>query len=380
MMEPGPTVIALQQTVISDYRQAVFDVIHERCGETFQIWCGESYFDPTLRTSIGYSGPMTRVDNVFFLGRRLEWQRGVLRPLLSADVAIIELNPRILSSWLVLIGRRLLKRRSVLWGHAWSRRGRESPTDVLRQLMRKTATIVLVYTEQQRAELKDRMPRAQILAAPNAIYRRDTIQAVCDGDPVNVVFSGRLIPSKKPSLAVDAFLWAVDHGLAPEIRLVIAGDGPERAQLKRRCELHPAGARVHFLGHVPPWEMGQHYARALVSVSPGYVGLSIIQSLSFGVPMVYGRDEPHAPEIEAARRGFNSLEVPSDDVAALGRGLLKVIEHRKWWVAQRERIAQDCRTRYSAEAMADRILEAACGSAATPSHVTAVLTDAAVRQ
>lgn len=42
------------------------------------------------------------------------------------------------------------------------------------------------------------------------------------------------------------------------------------------------------------------YANALVSVSPGYVGLSLTQSLSFGVPMLIAIDEAHVPEIDAA--------------------------------------------------------------------------------
>ena len=108
--------IALQQVSIGDYRQAVLDVIYERCGSTVAIWCGPEYFEPTTRTAVTYLGPLTIVDNRFLWGRKLVWQRGVIRPLLGADVAIVELNPRILSNWPILVGRRLRRRRTVLWG------------------------------------------------------------------------------------------------------------------------------------------------------------------------------------------------------------------------------------------------------------------------
>ena len=142
--------IALQQVSIGDYREAVLDLIHERCGSAFAIWCGRDYFEPTTRTAVTYPGPITLVDNVFLWKRRLVWQRGVIRPLLAADVAIIELNPRILSNWLILAGRRLRRRPTVLWGHAWSRSGARSRTDRVRDVMRRLGNVILVYTERQK--------------------------------------------------------------------------------------------------------------------------------------------------------------------------------------------------------------------------------------
>ena len=71
--------------------------------------------------------------------------------------------------------------------------------------------------------------------------------------------------------------------------------------------------RVRFAGHVSDFEtLSSYYWNALVSVSPGYAGLSLIQSHWFGVPMIIARDEPHAPEIEAAIEGENAVLVTSD--------------------------------------------------------------------
>jgi glycosyltransferase involved in cell wall biosynthesis len=351
--------IALQQTAIGDYRQEVLDLLYQRCGEGFAVWCGEEYFDATVRTRIRFAGRRTRTRNVFLLGRRLGWQREVIRPLIGADVAIVEFNPRLLSVWPVLVARRLLGRRTVLWGHAWSRSGEHSRTDVARQAMRSLADVVLVYTEQQRRELSRRIPAARIVAAPNAVYRRSQIEPLSDGEPRHVLYAGRLVPSKKPRLLAEAFLWAADRGLREDVRLLMAGDGPERRTIERLRGEHRSGDRIDLLGHVAPPLMREQYARALCSVSPGYVGLSIVQSLSFGVPMVYSRDEPHAPEIEAARDGFNAVGVPSDDAPELGRAILALDTARDEWIARRPAIADDCRERYSAELMADRILEAA---------------------
>ena len=351
--------IALQQVSIADYRQAVLDVIHERCGSGFAIWCGREDFEPTTRTEVRYQGPMTFVDNVFLCRRRLVWQRGVIRALLAADVAIVELNPRILSNWPILLGRRMRRKPTVVWGHAWPRGGARARTDVIRDVMRRLGSVILVYTERQKQELLAHRPGARVMAAPNALYRSQDIVAAHTADATDIVYAARLIASKKPRLLVDAFLLAASGDLPTDVRLILAGEGPERAAIELRCGAHPHGDRVVLLGHVSPDDMRSRYASAFVSASPGYVGLSLVQSLSFGVPMIYGRDEPHAPEIEAAVDGFNSQAVPTDTPAAFAAALVGFAQERAAWSRRRVRIAEDCRGRYSADVMAERMLEAA---------------------
>ena len=126
LMSDGRVEIALQQVSIGDYRQAVLDVIYERCGSTVAIWCGPEYFEPTTRTAVTYLGPLTIVYNRFLWGRKLCMAARRHSPASRCGCPIVELNPRILSNWPILVGRRLRRRRTVLWGHAWSRAGPKS--------------------------------------------------------------------------------------------------------------------------------------------------------------------------------------------------------------------------------------------------------------
>ena len=229
--------IALQQVSIGDYRQAVLDLIYERCGATFAIWCGREYFEPTTRTTASYSGPITLVGNVFLLKRRLVWQRGVVHSLLAADVAIIELNPRILSNWLILVGRRLRRKPTVVWGHAWPRGGAGSRTDRVRDVMRRLASVILVYTERQKRRLHAHRPRARVVAAPNALYRRADMVGAPAAEATDILYAARLIASKKPGVLVEAFLLAASGELPEDVRLVLA----ERGQSARRSS---AGATI----------------------------------------------------------------------------------------------------------------------------------------
>jgi len=92
-------------------------------------------------------------------------------------------------------------------------------------------------------------------------------------------------------------------------------------------------------------------------VSPGYVGLSLIQSLGFGVPMLIARDEPHAPEVEAAVEGENSFMFESDSVSALAELLVTMADDRASWLARRPALAESARRTYSIENMVRSFVE-----------------------
>jgi glycosyltransferase involved in cell wall biosynthesis len=350
----GGTRIALVQTTVPDYRQPFLELLEARLPDPLQVLAGREYFDPTVSLAVDH-GRVTLVSNHFLLGRRLLWQRGVLGRALGAKLVIVELNPRVLSTWAILIVRRSLRRPVLLWGHAWPRGGAHARSDRVRQLMRRLASAVIVYSETQAADLGGRMPGKRVVAAPNALYSAAAQPEVGSSDAtsaIDFVFVGRLVPAKKPKLLLDAFVRALDD-LPVDTRLVFVGEGPLRPELERRAE-SAARARVAFLGARSELaELEPVYARALASVIPGYAGLSLIQSLWFGAPSIIADDEPHSPEIEAAQEGWNCVFFASDSAVSLSDALVSVARNRDEWRKRRAQIARQCAEAYSLEAMVE---------------------------
>jgi glycosyltransferase involved in cell wall biosynthesis len=263
----------------------------------------------------------------------------------------------VLSTWALLVARRVMRRPTILWGHGWPRAGAHARSDRLRHAQRLLATSLVVYTEAQRRALERRMPGKRIVAAPNAMLPRGMMSpAVGDSPPTDFVYVGRLVAEKKPVLLAQAFLRALS-ALPAETRLVVLGDGPERAEL---CELAAAAeGRILLPGHVSdPRALHDAYRTAIASVSPGYVGLSLIQSLAFGVPMAIARSEPHSPEIEAAEEGRNAVFFDSDDADALASVLRDFARKRDYWAARREEISARAASNYSLETMVERLAAA----------------------
>ena len=350
--------VVLLRPAIGDYRGPALEALRDRLDGGLTVLAGEADFAPTSRTGIAVRSQLQLVSNHYLAGRRLLWQRGCWRAVTGADVAILELNPRMLSSWLMLLARRALKRPTLLWGHAWPRSGRGARTDALRGRMRRLADLVIVYTETERRELAELEPGVAVVAAPNALYRAAEIRPaeLADPPPRSFVCVGRLVPLKKPDLLVRAFLEARPE-LPDDTTLTFVGEGPMRAGLEAAAA--PAGDAVRFAGHVSGGaRLRELFEPAIASVSPGAVGLSIVQSNSFGVPMIVARDEPHGPEIEAARDGKNAILVDSDSSRALADALVAAATARDRWFAMRARIAAECAERYSVEVMAERMMEA----------------------
>ncbi len=350
--------VVLIQTTIGDYRQAVLELLIERLGSRFVAYAGRRYFQSSLTTGVKIGPALRPLRNRFLGGRRLLWQGGAIRAGWSPSVAILEYNPRILSVWVLLALRACRSRRTLLWGHAWSRSGRSARSEPLRRLMRTLAYGVIVYSRDQADQLAEVMPRARVFIAPNALYRGADMQplAVPIGDIDAFVFVGRLVAEKRADRLLRAFRGA-RGALPPGTRLVIIGDGPMRQQLE--WEAKDLSASVAFLGHVGDHAvLRQIYSSAIASVSPGAVGLSLIQSLGFGVPMVIVREARHGPELGAAIEGWNAAFYRDDVPNDLEDAMIRMAAQRSEWTARRSQIADQVRAAYSVESMAEGLLKA----------------------
>jgi glycosyltransferase involved in cell wall biosynthesis len=144
-----------------------------------------------------------------------------------------------------------------------------------------------------------------------------------DADPRHrVLYVGRLIASKKVDLLVRGFAEALPD-LPDAVVLTIIGDGPERSALEALATEEGVGDRVEFTGPLTDeTELAPYFNTSLVSVSPGYVGLSIIHSMAYGIPMLVADNEPHSPEIVALRPDANGVYFPASDPEALGEALV----------------------------------------------------------
>jgi len=354
--------LIILQTVIPDYRRNLFFYIKKKLSSSFELYGGDYYFEKSVKsdTSITFRN---HIKNIYIFNRRFLFQIGMWPIVFRSNVLVIELNPRIISNWVILLIRKVINKKTILWGHAWPRLGSNSKTDRIRGFMRNFADIIIVYTATQRKELQEKMPNAKILFAPNSIYFKEEMSThQKTGEIKNVVYVGRLTQSKKPLLLVKAF-----HKVIKKIpcyaQLIIVGEGEEKELIINYIERNGLNNRISVLGHVSNYSsLKALYDTALFSVSPGYVGLSITQSFSFGVPMLISKDEPHSPELEAVVENENTMFFKTDNIDALSDEIIRFFEQKEEWINRRYQILEFCKNNYSIEAMAKSFIKVALNS------------------
>lgn len=342
--------------VLPAYRQSCMEILVDTFDGDLRLFVSDRHLDRTVKSGVQVPG-LRMVRMVRLFGDRAFLQTGHLPDALSLGTLIVDLNPRSITAWLLLLSRRLLGRRTLVWGHLHPRTGAESRTAALRRAMRHLASGTVSYTYSDQEAARHELPEQPVWVATNALYRAEDIHpAVISqaAERTDVLYVGRFEPAKKVDLVLRAFAIAVAKH--PELRLRLVGGGSQQPQLEALAEELSVAGKVHFEGWVDGvTALAAFYATAVCTVSPGFAGLGLTQSLGFGIPMVVAKDEPHSPEIELVDTGGVHW-VASNDPASMAQGLSDAY-------GQRERlpideVSQFVRDRYSAETMARGLRDA----------------------
>ena len=119
-------------------------------------------------------------------------------------------------------------------------------------------------------------------------------------------------------------LWRGVAAQAPDWRLLIIGDGPERDALRRQIEDAGLERQVSLLPAAA--DVAAYYRQAsLYLMTSRYEGLPmvLIEAMSFGLPLV-AYDCKTGPA-ELIDDGVNGYLVPDDDAAAFSEGVIKLM-------------------------------------------------------
>jgi len=156
--------------------------------------------------------------------------------------------------------------------------------------------------------------------APPPQRDRTRLEALFDGVPGPVLFHvSTLRAVKRPTDLIDALVAVREHVPA---RLVLVGDGPERAAAAAHAQARDVVDHVVFLGQRAEFAELLREADAFVLTSETEsFGVAALEALSAGVP-VFAYGVGGVPEVVAAGTG---VLVEPLDVAALARALVEAL-------------------------------------------------------
>lgn len=163
--------------------------------------------------------------------------------------------------------------------------------------------------------------RVPVRVIPHAVDRVFTPAPVSEA--WQVAFVGRLSPLKGADVLLEAF--GVLARTQPKARLVVVGDGPDRARLEARAAaLVPAGT-VEFRGWLTPPQVAEclrgSALLAVPSTTPEIFGLTALEALELGRPLVASRIGA-LPELVGPDNG---VLVAPGDAAGLAEALAGLV-------------------------------------------------------
>jgi glycosyltransferase involved in cell wall biosynthesis len=334
--------VCVVQPVVPSYRTQVFNRLGATEGIDLEVWAGTHSpgapdgDDPERFVNFRFRQAPTQTRGPFLS------QPAMLKAVDGRfDAVILSWNMRYVQLLPSLIRARRHRVATIVWGHGAGRNDTRARRWV-RDGIGRTADACLLYGQSVAARLCQRgMGEARVFVAPNAIDQ-EPIRAARRwwssrpgelkrfqeqnglADREVILFLSRLRPPKRASLLVEA-LEAL-RPLRPSCCLVIIGDGPERPALDAQVGRLGLADSVRFVGAlyderaIAPWCLS-----SAVCAVPGEVGLSILHTFGYGLPVVISDDCQH-PEIECVNPGYNGLLFRSHDVADLVRALRLVLE------------------------------------------------------
>lgn len=269
--------------------------------------------------------------------RGIMWQRNVVSLALGNEFdAIVMLgNSQWIATWLTALIARLRGKPVYFWTHGWIR-----PPSGLKGTFRnafyRLAKGLLLYghlAKQYGIEAGFSPDRLHVIynsldyeaqkAARSSVTdddERALRRELFGRDDVAVALcSTRLIAIRRLDLLIEAVAKLRTDGLP--VVLLLVGDGPERANLEKLAA--DRNVPVHFTGACYDESKLARYTMASnVTVAPGKVGLTAMQSLAFGTPVItHDEADDQMPEWEAIIPGKNGSLFRRNDVTALAEAM-----------------------------------------------------------
>lgn len=221
--------------------------------------------------------------------------------LLKSDLIISTFNLRRPHTWIYTLF--FPWKTWIFWGQGlWNNSG--FFVSVIRKLLLKISSGYIVYTEEGKSNLiAFGYPESKISVANNTLFVPNSNLSY---GGKYLLYFGRLQSRKKLHL-IFPYLKKFNFHLR------IVGDGEYKSVLLKYVRQYRVEDYVEFFpGTFDLDEIKLHFDNALCYVSPGHVGLGVVQSFAFGCPVFTISSMNHAPEFSYCNdsNSYLALSIP----------------------------------------------------------------------
>ncbi len=358
--------VILIEPVLAHYRKDVFENFLKSKDFNFEIIAGRSY--QGINSLEGDEKSLFNHTSLKLFNHTFYYLKGAIKYIYSKKPSIIictGVDFHLIHTLIIyLIHRILFRKKFYWWSHATT--GNQGRLGYLmRKLIYKTSSGVFSYNrEGQDNLLLMGINEKKIKVVNNSLNNEDygylnhNIFKKNKNDNFTILYSGRVTKAKKVDLLIKA-LGLIKQKNIFDFKCYIVGDGDieEIINLAREYNISD---KIDFVGAKYGKDTHSYFLESDLFVYPGGIGLSILHSMSFGIPVITTNNiDLHFPEFELLEKNFNGdlyIDNSYEDLAD------KIIEWKEKLRVSKEIYAKNCIEKikgmnYLPEVMSDKVLD-----------------------
>lgn len=299
--------VIIIEPVIAHYREDIFNKLIINQTFHFKIIAGSNYLG-IKEASLGKNEIILKYFTIKLFGKRFYYLKGALNHINKENPDIIicsGIDFHHIHSLFVFILQRLIRRKRIIW---WSHAGMGKQGYIgrkLRSMFYRNSDGIFVYGKQGSINLINMgVDEKKIQIVKNALNYKDygfhndqELNLKRDNKTIHLLFCGRINEDKKLNILLDA-VKELKYNHKIQVICDIVGGGNIDLLLKLTNELNINDC-VNFAGAKYDNELVEYFKKADIFVYPGGIGLSLVQAMSYGLPVITTNNmELHGPEIE----------------------------------------------------------------------------------
>lgn len=371
--------VCIVQRRLTHYRVPLFTALREELAERdiqLELLIGRGTPSEEKKHDAGVLPWAKSISTHYLAGGRLCWQP-MAGHLEGVDLLIVTQENKLLQNHLLMIEPRRFK--LAFWGHGANLQS-DNPNSFKERFKRWTTNQVdwwFAYTQMSAGLVKAAgFPESRITILNNAVDTKElqrqrksvtpdetqALRELLDFDTGQVgVYVGSLYTDKR----LD-FLFAAAEAIRreiPDFHLLIIGEGPEREKVQIWCD---SRSWVRWVGARFGREKVAYMSVAHVMLSPGAVGLGVMDAFVCEVPMITTDCGNHGPEIDYLENGINGV-MTADDLSTYVEAGVRLLRDAQ----ELDRLRAGCATaarEYTVENMAQRFSDGVMRCLEAPRH------------
>lgn len=327
--------IAIVYPFFAHYRGPILEELYSNKLLDFYFIAGKNTNSPysTLKLyEFEKQDKIIEVKNKWYLNYFL-WQENLVKILKSNnfDGVIFLGDWKYISTWFAIRALRKAKIHCLFWSHGILNKKKSLNNFIKYRFFKIFLAGGFLYSNEAKENLLNMGYPSNLTVIYNSLdfkMQLKVIERINNESPTNnlpeikrpyLIFTGRLLKSRNLELLFDAMRFLNEENIY--VDLIIIGGGPHEENLKNYAMVKGLNEYVKFIGPVyDEYIIGKYFMNSIACVFPGPIGLTVIHSFTYGVPVITNDNfAMHKPEAEVLKDEVNCFLFKDGDSSSLAQ-------------------------------------------------------------